>query len=118
MSKHVDLKSIENYVRNNKYPDLMKEKGLKRNFRKACAHFSLVDGHLTYKSKRRVIYENERKQNIIHDVHEGINENAEAVALNGHRGRESTYQKVSERFYWHSMVEDVKNYIKTCAKCQ
>ena len=46
MSKHVDLKSIENYVRNNKYPDLMKEKGLKRNFRKACAHFSLVDGHL------------------------------------------------------------------------
>ena len=81
MSKHVDLKSIENYVRNNKYPDLMKEKGLKRNFRKACVHFSLVDGHLTYKSKRRVIYENERKQNIIHDVHEGINENAEGLLI-------------------------------------
>ena len=62
--------------------------------------------------------EESRKQSIIHDIHEGISDRPEAVALSGYRGRDSTYQKISERFYWHGMVDDVKNYIKTCHKCQ
>ena len=118
MTKHVDLNSIENYIRNKTYPEKIKDKRQKANFRKSCKYFSIVDGHLTYKEKRRVIFENNRKQNIIHDVHEGINDNPEASALSGHCGRESTYQKVSARFYWHGMVDDVKNYTKTCQKCQ
>ena len=115
---HVDLNSIENYIRNKTYPEKLKGKGRKANFRKACKKFTIADGHLTYKGKRRVIFEKSRKQSIIHDVHEGISDSPEAVALSGHRGRESTYQKISERFYWHGMVDDVKNYIKTCQKCQ
>ena len=118
MTKHVDLNSTENYIRNKTYPEKIKGKGQKSNFRKSCKYFSIVDGHLTYKEKRRVIFENNRKQNIIHDVHEGINDNPEAVPLSEHRGRESTYQKVSARFYWHGMVDGIKNYIKTCQKCQ
>ena len=35
-----------------------------------------------------------------------------------HLGRESTYQKLSERFFWHGMVNDVKNYIKNRENCQ
>ena len=35
-----------------------------------------------------------------------------------HRGTESTYQKISERFFWHGMIDDVKYYIKTCRNCQ
>ena len=35
-----------------------------------------------------------------------------------HRGCESTYQKLSERFFWHGMVNEVKNYIKNCENCQ
>ena len=113
---HVDLSSIENYIRNKTYPEKLKDKGRKANFRKACKKFTITDSHLTYKAKRRVIFEESRKQSIIHDVHEGISDSPEAVALSGHRGRESTYQKISERFYWHGMVDDVKNYIKTCQK--
>ena len=116
-NKHVKLQDIENYIRNGQYPAHIK-KGDKSNFRKSSKHFSIVDGHLTFKGTRRVIFENERKQAIIHDVHEGINETVESVAMSGHRGRDSTYQKVSERFYWHGMVDDVKNYIRTCQKCQ
>ena len=41
-----------------------------------------------------------------------------AKALAAHRGRESTYQKISERFFWHGMIEDIKEYIKTCKSCQ
>ena len=117
-SKHVNLKDLEKYIRTGQYPIYLKEKGAKSNFRKSSKHFSIVDGHLTFKGTRRVIFENERKQAIIHDVHEGINETVESVAMSGHRGRDSTYQKVSERFYWHGMVDDVKNYIRTCQKCQ
>lgn len=117
-SKHVNLNDAENYIRNGKYPNEVKEKGAKRNFRKSCKHFTIVEGHLTFKNTRRVIFENDRKQAIIHDVHEGLNETVESVALSGHRGRDSTYQKVSQRFYWHGMVDDVKSYIKTCQKCQ
>ena len=118
MTKHVDLNSIENYIRSKTYPEKIKYKGQKANFRKSCKYLSIADGHLTYKEKRRVFFENNRKQNIIHDVHEGINDNPEPLALSGRRGRESTYQNVSARFYWHGMVDDVKNYIKTCQNCQ
>ena len=65
-----------------------------------------------------MIFEESRKQSAIHDVHEGISDRPEPVALSGRCGRESTYQKISERFYWHDVVDDVKNYIKTCQKCQ
>lgn len=116
--KHVDLNFIESFLRHKTYPEYVEDKGQKRNFRKACKHFSIVDGHLTYNGSRRVIFENDRKQSIIHDVHEGINETPEAIALSGHRGRESTYQKISKRFYWRGIVDDVRNYIKTCKKCQ
>ena len=117
-SKHVNLNDIENFIRHGNYPSFIKDKGEKCNFRKSSRHFSIVDGHLVFKGTRRVIFENERKQAIIHDVHEGLNETVESVAMSGHRGRDSTYQKVSQRFYWHGIVDDVKNYIRTCQKCQ
>ena len=60
-TKHVDLNAIENYIRNKTYPEKIKDKGQKANFRKSCKYFSIVDGHLTYKEKRRVIFENNRK---------------------------------------------------------
>ena len=53
-TEHVDLNSIENYIRNKTYPEQLKDKGRKANFRKACKKFTIADGHLTYKGKRRV----------------------------------------------------------------
>ena len=95
---HVDLNSIEDYIRNKTYPEKLKDKGRNANFRKACKKFTIADGHLTYKGKKRVIFEESRKQSIIHDVHEGISDRPEAVALSGHCGRESTYQKYQKDF--------------------
>ena len=64
--EHVDLKAIEAYVRDKKYPENIakKDKGKKANFRKACKNFDIVDGHLAYKNKRRVIFDEERKRLI------------------------------------------------------
>ena len=51
-NKHVDLRKLENFVRS---------KGKKANFRKPCKNFKIVDEHLTYKRKRWVIFDNDRK---------------------------------------------------------
>ena len=51
-NKHVDLRKLENFVRS---------KGKKANFRKPCKNFKIVDEHLTYKRKRGVIFDNDRK---------------------------------------------------------
>ena len=40
-----------------------------------------------------------------------------AKALVPHRDRESMYQKISERVFWHGMIEDNKKYIKICKSC-
>ena len=71
-----------------------------------------------YQEKQRVVFEVERRTVIIPDVHEVIGDNSVVKALAAHRGRESTYQKISERFFWHVMIEDIKEYIKTCKSCQ
>ena len=61
-NKQIDLRKIENFVGNNCYlEDISKGKGKKANFRKSCKCFKIVDGYLTGKGKRRVIFDNDRK---------------------------------------------------------
>ena len=36
----------------------------------------------------------------------------------GHFGRDKTLKKVTERFYWLGIVDDVKEFCRTCDKCQ
>ena len=35
-----------------------------------------------------------------------------------HRGRESTYEKISGRFCWHNMINDVREFFVKCDECQ
>ena len=51
-NKHVDLRKMENFIRS---------KGRTANFRKPCKNFKIVDEIMTYKGKRRVIFDNDRK---------------------------------------------------------
>ena len=36
----------------------------------------------------------------------------------GHFGRDKTLKKVTERFYWLGIVDDVKEFRRTCDRCQ
>ena len=36
----------------------------------------------------------------------------------GHFGSDRTQQKIAERFYWKSMWNDIKEYVRTCSVCQ
>ena len=79
MATHVDLKAVEEFLRNKTYPKgILKDKGKKSNFRKACKNFSIVNGDLMYKEKRGVVFEVERRTAIIHHVHEVIGDNSMA----------------------------------------
>ena len=33
-------------------------------------------------------------------------------------GRDKTYQKISERFYWKTLWSDVQKYVQECQTCQ
>lgn len=35
-----------------------------------------------------------------------------------HYGRDSTYNKISARFFWYSIYNDVAEFVKTCVPCQ
>ena len=57
-NKHIDFRKIKNFVRSKSYPeDISKNKGKKANFGNSSKNFKIIDGHLTYKGKRRVINE-------------------------------------------------------------
>ena len=42
----------------------------------------------------------------------------EVYNQSGHKRRESTYHRLSQRYFWNSSYKDVKDYIKSCLKCQ
>ena len=71
-----------------------------------------------YKEKRTVIISTTEQQEIIHDVHKGIGSDPKSKAMASYRGRESTYEKISRRFYWHNMINDVREFIAKCDECQ
>ena len=38
--------------------------------------------------------------------------------IGGHLGRDKTYQKIAERFFWKTLWGDVTKYIRHCETCQ
>ncbi len=38
--------------------------------------------------------------------------------IGGHLGRDKTYNKIAERFYWKSLWKDVTSFLKNCEVCQ
>ena len=89
-------------MRNQKFLDGISTKVDKANFRRACKKFSVK----------------QRRIDIIHNVRQGLDNNVKTVATSSHLGRTSTYQKVSSRFYWYTIVNDMEDYIKDCDNCQ
>ena len=55
------------------------QKGNKANFRRAYKKFNLVNTQLMYKSNRFVIFDDQRRRNIIHDVYQGLGDNTKAL---------------------------------------
>ena len=65
-----------------------------------------------------MVTDKQGKIDIIYDPHQELGNNVKAVAMSSHLGRTSTYQKVSSRFYWYTIVSHVADYVKGCDNCQ
>ena len=55
---------------------------------------------------------------IIRDVHSGIGNSEHSKAMASHRDKNSTYEKIAQRFFWCSVSNDVIDFVKKCEQCQ
>lgn len=51
-------------------------------------------------------------------LHQMILHLGHSIPWSGHLGQQKTYERVSQRFYWPKMYQDVQEYCKTCSECQ
>jgi hypothetical protein len=66
----------------------------------------------------RVLETEEEVERHIRIIHEGSGTSEEATAAAGHRGMTNTIKMLTVRFYWRTIEADVKDYIRTCDRCQ
>lgn len=75
--------------------------------RKRARNFKLIDGVLHYQGKegpRQVVTEMKAKRQILEACHDDL--------VGGcHFGRDKTFAKVSARFYWKGIKEDVNDWV-------
>ena len=78
----------------------------KRNFRRKCAKYTLLDGTLHYVHRKygnlRVVKDSE-KETILHACHK--------APVSGHLGVVKTSKKICERYHWSNMHKDIRDYI-------
>ena len=89
-------------MKNKDYPESSIAKidyGSKSNFRRAAKKFSIKDSHL-FKENKLVAKDRARQLEIVHDVHRGLGDSEHTKALFAHRGKNTTYEKISARFFW------------------
>jgi hypothetical protein len=55
-----------------------------------------------------IVDKEEMRAQILREVHN----------QSGHKGKESTYHRLSQRYFWNSSYKNVKDYIKSCPECQ
>ena len=87
-----------------------------REFMKFKTHalkFMVHRGHLFRKASknvplRRVVDNPEDRGKIMAALHEDC----------GHRGREGTYRRVADRYWWNDMSKEIAAYCKSCPACQ
>ena len=52
------------------------------------------------------------------DDQEGLIEEAHCSAYGGHKGITKTYNRLRQKYYWHTLKLDVQNFINRCLACQ
>jgi hypothetical protein len=56
---------------------------------------------------RRVVDSEAERQQILKELHN----------KSGQRGKEGTYRRIADRYWWSNLYEGVKDHIKTCELC-
>src|ERR1700677_2852148 len=63
-----------------------------------------------HRGKERLVVPEHKKKMLLQASHDH--------QLSGHMGVDNTYQRLSDKYYWKEMYEDIRQYIRTCDICQ
>lgn len=84
-----------------------------RNFKHKALQYTVLNRQLWRKRNknfpmRLVVDAEDKKTEILEAMHDEL----------GHKGRESTYGRISSRYFWNDMYSDVRTYVQQCEACQ
>ena len=84
----------------------------RRQFKKEALKYFVEHGHLFLRALsgggRRVVDFPQDRRKVFNACHREA----------GHRGREATYQRVTNHYYWKGMYANVAEWIRACPECQ
>ena len=64
----------------------------------------------------KVVTNPKKQQRKIKHMHSGPDGSLESESPEGHSGMNKTRQKLTRRYYWKGMTDDIKEYIRTCQR--
>ncbi|KAJ0440472.1 putative nucleotidyltransferase, Ribonuclease H [Helianthus annuus] len=76
----------------------------------AATDFSLVDQMLFYQGRLVIPEESSIRLKLLQEAHD--------TPIGGHGGFLKTYKRLSSRYYWLKMKQDVKLFVQQCVICQ
>ena len=84
-----------------------------RAFKRRALWYAVMDKQLYFTGSKnipsRIVVDLLKKRTqILKELHDEC----------GHKGRESTYRKVANRYYWETCYQDTKAFIASCKRCQ
>jgi len=84
-----------------------------RKFKTKALTFMVHKGHLFKRASknmplRRVVDSKVDQARILKAAHEE----------SGHRGKEGTYRRVADRYWWKNLADEVAKHVRTCKECQ
>ena len=104
---------LKHYLKTMELPKrVRRSKDAIRKFIRRSKRFVLHDDRLwlTGKGKppRLVVIDKIRRRDLISEAHNDT----------GHRGRDTTYRLLTDRFYWPNMYDEIAYFVKSCNACQ
>lgn len=105
------VKELCDYLKDKSYTDGI-TKNQKRRLREKTLSFTLVNDVLHHRGCKGKLQRVVRKDEV-----DGVISTSHASLVGGcHFGQNSTQRKVSERYWWPTMTEDIRHAVRTCER--
>jgi hypothetical protein len=102
------LQNISKFLQTRKVPNGVKNQ---KSFKQSAKRFFILENAMWQQSRdgaKKVIINQHRRDTIIREAHDE----------SGHRGRDPTYRKIADSYYWPKLMNQVATYVRTCKRCQ
>jgi Integrase zinc binding domain len=110
IEREARMDEIKEFLKNPEHKKDMSQQEFTRLIKRATKFF-ILDDRIWKKDrlgKHKLVIERERRLGNIRQAHDHL----------GHKGVFTVRTRIGQRFWWPSMDDDIKWYIKTCHECQ